>query len=111
MTVVATPGSGIGISAQEKDPRKQNAVMRSLLEGRSNAVGTTTLVHDGTTTTTTVTAVNCGLNSVPFLMPQTAHAAAVVATTFISAVALGSFTITHAATSNTDVTFGWVALG
>lgn len=106
-----TTGSGLSISENEQDQGRQNQIIRQLIEGRSNAVGTATLTHDGVATTTTVTANTCGPNSVVLLFPQTAHAAAVVATTYVSAVAAKSFTITHATTSNSDVTFGWLAIG
>ena len=108
-----TVGSGIYINPAEKDQFRQNFVMRQLIEGRSNAVGTVTLTHDGVATTTTVTAENCGPNSVVFLSPQTAHAAAALTGTYIKStdVSAQQFIVTHAATSNTDVTFGWVCLG
>jgi hypothetical protein len=106
-------GAGIYLSPSEKDQFKQNAAIRGLIEGRSNAVGTVTLAHDGVATTTTVTAVNCGPNAIPFIVPMTAHAAAVVATTYVKAsdITPGQFKITHNTTSNADVTFGWVCLG
>lgn len=108
-----TVGSGIYINPAENDKFRQNFVMRQLIEGRSNAVGTVTLAHDGVATTTTVTAENCGPNSVVFLSPQTAHAAAALAGTYVKAtdVSGGEFIVTHATTTNADVTFGWVCLG
>jgi hypothetical protein len=108
-----TTGSGLYLNATEKDPIKQNQAIRQLIEGRSNAVGVVTLAHDGVATTTIVAAPVCGPNSIVFLFPQTAHAAAVVATTYVKAadVTARQFIVTHATTSNTDVTFGWVCLG
>lgn len=106
-----TTGSGLFISEDEQNQIRQNQAIRQLIEGRSNAVGTVTLTSDGVATTTTATAPTCGPNSVVFLSPMTAHAAGALATTYISAVSSTSFTVTHAATSNTDVTFGWVCLG
>src|SRR5579885_1378785 len=104
-----TTGSGLYLSPVERDPLRQNAVIRQLIEGRSNAVGAVTLAHDGATTSTVVSAPACGPNSAVFLFPTTAHAAAALATTFVgpSNVAPKQFTITHAATTNTDVTFFW----
>jgi hypothetical protein len=63
--------------------------------------------------TTTVTAVNCGAGSVVLLVPKTANAAAELGngTAYISAVANGSFTITHANNAQVDRTFGFVCLG
>lgn len=106
-----TTGSGLYLAPSETDQHKQNIAIRQLIEGRSNAVGTCTLTHDGVATTTAVTAPACGPNSAVFLFPTTAHAAAVVATTYISAVTPTTFTITHAATANADVTFYFVCLG
>ena len=105
--------SGSWIAPNENDQKKQNSVIRQLLEGRSNAIGTVTLTHDGVATTTTVTAPNCGAGSIPFLFPRTANAASKVATTYVLAadVTSGQFIVTHDATANADETFGWVCFG
>ncbi len=89
-------------------PRIVQAV-RELFQGRSNAVGAVTLATG--TTTTTVTAANVSLSSKPILQARTANAAAAVATTYVSAVTQGAFTITHANNAQTDRNFFWVALG
>lgn len=102
---------GFALSLDEQNQRIQNQFARQISEGRMNTGGTVTLTHDGSTTTTTVTAANCGSQSRPKLTPTTAHAASALATTYISSVSRGSFIITHAATSNSDVTFYWDALG
>lgn len=85
------------------------------MQGRSNAVGQVTLRAGQTTTTVTKTehraAVNVSQDSEVFLTPRTANAAGAVATSYISDVSQGSFTITHANAPSTDRTFGWVALG
>lgn len=106
-------GSGLYISRDERDPNKQNAIIQQLIEGRSNAVGTVTLAHDGVATTTTVSATTCGPNSLPFLIPRTAHAATALSGVYVQAadVTARQFIITHAATSQSDQTFGWVCLG
>lgn len=106
-----TVGSGLFLSEDEQDKIRQNQAIRQLMEGRSNAVGTLTLAHDGIATTTTVTAPTCGPNSAVFLFPSTAHGAAVVATTYVSSVAATQFVVTHATTTNADVTFFYVCLG
>ena len=108
-----TTGSGLYLSPVEKDSKRQNVAIRQLIEGRSNAVGLITLAHNGVATSTVVTAVNCSTSSAVFLFPTTAHAAAVVATTYVASAGVinGQFTITHAATSNADMTFFWVCLG
>jgi hypothetical protein len=103
--------SGVILHIAEKDQTRQNQAIRDLFAGRSNAVGTVTLT--ASVATTTVTAINCGLGSRVFLMPTTANASAEFGngTIRISAVANGSFTITHANNAQTDRTFYWVALG
>ena len=79
--------------------------VRDLFAGRSNAFGRITLTVSATTTV--VTAANCAINSEIFLTPRTANAAAVLASTFISATAAGSFTVTHPSNVNADKTFGY----
>lgn len=83
--------------------------IRELFEGRSNAVGTVTLTASATTTT--VTSETCGDESVILLSPKTANAAAALATTYVSSVGNGTFTLTHANNSQTDRSFGYAAIG
>lgn len=106
-------GSGLYINPAEKDQKKFADSIRQLMEGRSNAVGTFTLTGDSVATTTVVTAQTCGPSSVVIAFPATANAAAVVGTTYIQAadIAAGTFTVTHAATGNSDCTFFFVCLG
>jgi hypothetical protein len=106
-----TTGAGLFISENEQDQSRQNQVIRQLIEGRSNAVGMVTLTHDGVSTSTTVVANTCGPNSAVLLCPTTAHAAAALATTYMSSVAPRQFVITHASTSNSDVTFFFACFG
>jgi hypothetical protein len=108
-----TVGSGLAHSANEKDPLRQSSTLKQILEGRSNAVGMTTLTHDGSATTTTVTAPNCGPNSIVFLAPLTDWAAASYPTTYVQKadISAGQFIITHQPTSNATETFGWICLG
>jgi hypothetical protein len=108
-------GSGLYLAPNEKDPIKQNAAIRQLIEGRSNAVGTVTLTNNGAATTTTVTAPNCGPNSVVLMFPTTAAASTFlqgsslyIATANITA---GQFIVTHAATATANLTFMWAAFG
>lgn len=96
---------------QEKDPFKLVQGIRELFQGRSNAVGTVTLTENETTTD--VAAINCGAESKVFLMPTTANAAAEFGngTIYVSSVASGAFTLTHANAATTDRTFFYVCLG
>lgn len=97
------------VQTQEKDLTKFAFGQQQLAQGRSNAVGECTL--RASQTTTTVIAQNCGLDSVVFLSPLTANAAAALATTYVSSVLAGSFILTHASNVQADKTFGFVCLG
>lgn len=83
--------------------------INQLAEGRSNATGTATLAANAASTV--VPAINCGLNSVVLLSPLTATAAAALTTTYVSAVRVGSFTLTHTNNPQVDRAYGFVCLG
>jgi hypothetical protein len=101
--------SALVLSSGESDARKIAAAINGLAQGRSNAVGSVTLAANAAATT--VSAPNCGAGSVVLLTPLTAHAAAALATTYVSSVGNGQFTLAHAASPQADRTFGFVALG
>jgi hypothetical protein len=101
--------SGLSVSTSEKNPAKFALAIQQLYAGRSNASGVVTLAEGETSTV--VNAPNCAPGSAVFLSPKTAHAAAALATTFISAVGAQSFTISHANSAQTDRTFFYVCLG
>jgi len=92
-------------SRDETDPKKIILAIQQLASGRSNAVGAVTLTVGAGTTT--VTDQNCGTGTVPIFTPFSANAAAEVGngTMYVSAVAAGSFTITHANSATTGRTF------
>lgn len=99
---------------EEKDLRKFALSLQQLAAGRSNAVGTVTLTTGAATTV--VTPPQSGvvaLGSKPLLTATTAAAAAEVASgnLFVSAVANGSFTISHTNSATTGRTFFWAVLG
>jgi hypothetical protein len=104
-----TVGSGLSLSDDETEQRPQNFVIRQLIEGRSNAVGTCTLTANATATT--VAAINCGANSAVFLFPKTAHAAAISTSTYVSGVSARRFVVTHPSNVNTDNDFYFICLG
>ena len=104
-----TTGSGLFIASIEQDQVKQNLFMRQLSEGRSNAVGIVTLTASAGSTV--VTAPSCSKSSAVFLFPTTANAAAIVAATYVSAVANGSFTVTHTNSATADKTFYYGCFG
>ena len=103
--------SGYVLATDEKNPQKIVTAINQLAQGRSNATGSCTLTAGASSTT--VSARNCGAGSVVLLSPRTAHAAAELAagSCYISAVALGSFTLAHANNAQIDRTFGYVCLG
>lgn len=97
------------IATSEKDPVKIVQAIQQLEQGRSNATGICKLTAGATTTV--VVAPNCGAGSKPSLTARTANAAAALATTYVSAVGNGSFTLTHANNAQTDRDFFWTAFG
>jgi hypothetical protein len=103
--------SALVLPPDESDRRKINTAINQLAQGRSNAVGSVTLIANAAATT--VAAGNCGAGSVVLLSPLTAHAAAELGngTIFVSMVTNGSFTLTHANNAQTDRSFGFVAIG
>lgn len=105
----------IQLSTEEKNLWRVVQAVIQLIQGRSNAVGTVTLRNGQTTTTVTKlidpAAINVALGSKVFLEPETANAAAARATTYISAVGQGTFTITHANAATTDRTFSFHCIG
>jgi hypothetical protein len=89
----------------ETDLKKIVLAIQQLAAGRSNATGTVTLATSAASTM--VTDKNCAAGSTPILTPITANASAEFGngTIYISAVANGSFTITHANSAITGRTF------
>lgn len=80
-----------------------------LVEGRHNAASRVTLTPNAALTV--VSHPNCSLDCEPMLSPRTANAAAALATTYISSVDQGSFTIAHANNAQTDREFGYTVTG
>lgn len=109
--------SGIDLLAEERDLRRIVQAVRQMKEGRTNTVGRVTLRTGQTTTTVTANseatraAANCSINSEVPLMPRTAHAAAILAQTYISSTGQGTFTITHPSSAEVDLTFGFEIRG
>ena len=95
----------------ETDLKKINLALQQLAAGRSNAVGTVTLATGASTTV--VSDPNCAAGTVPLLTPASANAAAEVGngTMYVSAVANGSFTITHANSATAGRTFLYALQG
>ena len=95
----------------ETDLKKIVLAIQQLGAGRSNAVGRVTLAAG--VGTTTVTTSNCSAGSTPILTAASADAAAEVGngTLYVSAVANGAFTITHANSGTTGRMFLYAILG
>lgn len=91
--------------------RDRDFLIRQLIDGRNNAVGTVTLTAN--VTTTVVARTNANANAYVFLMPLTANAAGAVATTYCLAanITKSGFTLTHANAVSVDRTFAYVLLG
>lgn len=99
------------VSTNERELSRYAIALQQLEQGRSNAAGLCTLAAGAAATI--VKAPNCAATSKVFLFPATAHAAAELGngTIFVSAVANGSFTLTHAVNAQADRTFSFVCLG
>jgi len=88
-------------------PREVASAVNLLIDGKSNNRGTFTLAANATTTT--VTDLRGGSDSVILFTPMTATAAA--EDMYISARNKQSFVVTHADASTTDRTFTYVVVG
>jgi hypothetical protein len=86
------------------------AVM-GLLRGEQNNAGSFTLTPGATSTV--VSFVNCAASSKINITPQTANAAAALATTYIppATVVNGAFTVRHASAGTSDRTFFFEVTG
>lgn len=99
----------IQLSPEERNPQRIVDAVRQLVEGRHNAADRFTLTPGATTTI--VTHPNCSRDCEPQFSARTANAAAALATTYISAVSQGQFTVTHANNAQVDRTFGFTCSG
>lgn len=94
----------------------QETALRGLIaaafNGKLNVCGTVSLVDDGATTSTTIEDPRIGQNTVAFLEPLDAGAAAERggSTLYQSVTAPGVITLTHSASVSTR-TFGYALLG
>lgn len=93
----------------EKDLTKVILSLQQLAAGRSNAVGTVTLVAGATTTT--INDNNISAVSAVQLVPLTSNAAVAVATTYQSATANKQAVLTHANNAQVDRTFRYAIHG
>lgn len=107
--------SGVSLFSGETNLSRIVQAILALARGASNVVGTVTLRTGQTTTlvtsATSPPAENVASGMQVFLTPRTAHAAAILASVYVSAVGQRNFTITHPSSVNADLTFGWEARG
>lgn len=101
----------LGLSRNERRIEKIVLAIQQLFVGRTRASGEFTCTASATSTVVENELVNNADTVV--LMPTTANAAAEIGagTAWVSAVANGSFTVTHASASSTDRTFRYLAMG
>jgi hypothetical protein len=93
-------------------PREVASTVNQLLDGKINAVSSVTLTAN--VSSTTVSDPRIGSTTLVFLTPETANAAAELATLYIAPadyVSGTSFKIHHANNAQTDRTFGYALLG
>ena len=101
--------TGFSVSTTETNLSLFALAIQQLYAGRSNAAGSVTLAAGATSTI--VSAPNCASQCAVFLFQQTANGAAALGTTYISAVGMGSFTISHANNAQVDRTFFYLCIG
>jgi hypothetical protein len=101
----------IQLQRGERDLQRIVDAIIQLVGGRQNSVGDVTL-RDGQITTT-VNFPNCSSECRVYLFPQTANAAAALATTYIlkANITRGAFTISHANDGLTDKDFSFLCIG
>lgn len=96
-------------------PREMSDAINRLMDGRSNAVIVATLTASATQTViSAAVAPNINEASYAFASPQTANAAAAMATTWAVVERVSGslqLTIHHASAASTDRTFAFVLLG
>jgi hypothetical protein len=99
----------IQLQPEETAIRRIVQAIIQLVEGRHNAADEFTLTPGAAQTV--VSHPNCSLECHPQFSARTANAAAALATTYISAIDQGSFTVTHANNAQVDRTFGYTVTG
>jgi hypothetical protein len=99
-----------GINPAGADIREISEVTNGVLNGKTNNTGTVTL-SVASATTTTIYDERIGFNSVILIMPTTANAVSVIASTYISSTNKGNAVITHTANTITDKTYRYIIVG
>ena len=101
----------IQLQRGERDIQRLVDAIMQLNEGRQASIGDVTLRANQATTV--VNFPNCSTECRVFLFPQTANAAAAVATTYIlqANILRRQFTISHANNAQADKTFSFLCIG
>lgn len=99
----------IALIPTEKNVFRIVQSIRQIIQGRSDATLQVALTPNSATTT--VLAINCSQDSVPFWSPQTANAAVANQTMYYSNVVNGGFTLHHSNNAQIDKIFGVICLG
>lgn len=89
--------------------RKLAEAANASLDGQGFNAGLITLT--ASSTTTVVTDLRAGVDSVITFMPKTANAASALSGLYVSSRGKGTFTITHASTATTDRDFEYALHG
>ncbi|MCK5013217.1 MAG: hypothetical protein KAS66_05315 [Candidatus Omnitrophica bacterium] len=99
------------VAQDEQDQRRQNEVIRGLMDGKSNNTGEVTLTEN--VATTVVVDLRVGAESVIMFVPTTLNAAAEQAAggMYVSSRGKQTFTITHANNAQTDRDFVYAVIG
>ena len=97
--------------SKDASNRDISEVVNNILDGNTNNKGSVTLTASATSTA--VTDLRAGPESVVVLMPTTANASAEVGagTIYVSARAKQTFTLTHAYNGQTDRTYKYAIIG
>ena len=103
-------GSGNSINPGEQNPFKISQVIRHILEGRLNCVGTFTLASNAASTAIT-SQFAVGPNSVLLWQPISSNAAPQMTLMYVISQGNGSFTIGHGSNNNADQRFAYIAIG
>ena len=103
--------SYLTVSANEEDNRKQNNVIRQVMDGKTNNRGAFTITASASTTV--ITDLRVGADSVILPSPTTASAATEWAsgTMYISSIGKQTFTVTHTSSAPTDRDFTYAVIG
>lgn len=107
--MISFPQAPENAKAEEGSIRTLVRVINNIMRGKTNNRGEVTLTAGATTTV--VSDINAGGESIVLLMPLTSNAAAALATTYITSQGKKTFTITHANNAQTDRNFRYTITG